>query len=197
MREKYQDLSLVSVGEGGNTYLQKIQEGFFEKYLSGDLILDIGNAGMVGYATILKNATGIDLDFPGYDGRTLPFNSGSIDGIWASHVLEHIPDYTNALRDWHRVLKVGAHMAIIVPHMHYYERKERPPSKWNGDHRRFYTPARLLREIEESLSFDGYRICHLRQNCNESMNYQEMQADEHSPGPYEIECVIKKIASIE
>jgi len=190
---RYRDITTVNVGECSSTYAQKIASGFFEKYLSGDLILDIGNKGSDNFATILEGAIGVDLDYPNYDGRILPFESESVDGIWASHVLEHIPDYVNAIREWHRVLKIGGHMVICVPHMFLYEKKMHPPSNWNESHVRFYTPARLLREIEETLPLNVFRIEALNENYAPGINYAELPIDQHNPGPYEIQCVIKKI----
>ena len=51
----------------------------------------------------------------------LPFADGSVDGIWASHVLEHIAiaDVPRALAEWLRVLRPNGRVIIRVPNFDY------------------------------------------------------------------------------
>lgn len=179
--------------EAANNFDRRQREGFFEKYLSGNAILDIGyRGGDPDSEPITERAIGIELDYPGYDGKTLPFPSGSQDAVFASHVLEHIEDWSGALSDWYRVLKIGGHLIIAVPHRDLYERKAWLPSRFNEDHKRFYTPARLLEEIEEALPVGGYRIRSLK-DIDEGFDY-EISPEQHGTGCYEIELVLQKIA---
>jgi len=179
--------------ESKATYAEKINSGFFEKYFSGEIILDIGYKGSNTNADpILPKAIGIDIDYPGYDGKILPFSTGSVDTVYTSHCLEHIADYSGAILEWFRVLKIGGYLIIIVPHMYLYERRQFLPSKWNLDHKRFYTPARLIREVEETISVEKYRVVSLKDNWNENYNYSG-NIEEHAHGPYEIELVLVKI----
>jgi SAM-dependent methyltransferase len=180
------------LAEAKHTYTDKADAGFFDVYLSGDLVLDIGyKGGGQNCIPILPKATGVDLDFPGYDGITLPFDDGTVDAVYSSHCLEHIPDYTNAFLDWMRVLKIGGYMVIVVPHMHLYEQKLYLPSDRNRFHKRFYTPSRLLREIEETLHPSCFQVCHLRENRNQDFDYWSNK-DVHPAAPYEIEVVLRK-----
>jgi len=161
----HEDLS--GLIEGASTYRERIESGFFQSYMSGGVVLDIGyKGGNENAVPIFKDAIGVDLDYPGYNGRVLPFNDNYADTIFSSHVLEHISDYCGAFMEWLRVVKVNGYIVIIVPHMHLYERKNYPPSRHNMDHKRFYTPARLLREIEESIDIARYQVVHLRENRN-------------------------------
>jgi hypothetical protein len=186
------DSSEALVGpEARKTHNKRFKTGFYEKYMTGTG-LDVGFSGYgKGVVPILPGATGVDLDFPGYDGRTLPFPDNSQDYIFTSHVLEHIPDYRHVLRDWHRVIKTGGHVVINVPHQFLYEKRTYLPSAWNRDHKRFYTPGSLLKEIEEALVPNTYRIVHLRDNDDDFM--YDIPPEKHSSGCYEIECVIRKI----
>jgi SAM-dependent methyltransferase len=179
-------------GEPTNTFLLKLTNGFFEKFMSGAVILDIGyKGGNPAAVPILPHATGVDLDYPGYDGIHLPFADASVDTVFASHVLEHIVDYRSAVRDWFRTLRMGGFIVCVVPHQFLYEKKREPPSRWNGDHKRFYTPGSLLREFEESLPPNGYRVRHVFDN---DLGYlYEIGPERHAAGSYEIELVIEKI----
>ena len=178
--------------EAARSYQRRVESGFFAKYLSGENILDIGYRGADRTSVpIVENAIGIDLDFPGYDGVHLPFADNSQDTVFSSHCYEHIGDYGVALRDWYRVLRIGGYMVVFVPHKYLYERKSTVPSFFNSDHKRFYTAASLLREFEESLPANGFRIRHLADN-DFGLDYST-PIGEHARGCYEIELVIEKI----
>lgn len=179
--------------EAGKTIETKHLNGFVDRYLSGANILDIGYRGYLHNAVpIVPQAIGIDLQYPGYDGKTLPFEDESQDAVFSSHCLEHIEDYKGALREWHRVLRVGGFMLISVPHQFLYEKRPGPPSRWNVDHKRFYTPASLMLEVESALLPNTYRLRHLIDN-DLGFTYSS-PPDVHSGGCYEIEMVLEKIA---
>lgn len=170
---------------------RRIREGFFDKYMQGNG-LDIGYRGSIQDAEpVAPNAIGIEMDYPGYDGRTLPFDDQSQDFVYNSHCLEHIVDYKQPIREWFRVLKVGGYLIITVPHQFLYEKKADKPSRYNGGHHRFYTPAKLMKEIEESLEPNTYRLRYL-QDCDEGFDYT-IPPEQHSHGEYQIELVIQKI----
>lgn len=179
--------------EARKTYAAKLHDGFIDKYLSGAAILDIGYRG---YETdvlpIVPQAIGIDLDYPGYDGRTLPFPDHSQDAVFSSHCLEHADDCRVAIFEWFRVLKTDGFLIIAVPHKYLYERRLMPPSRWSPDHRRFFTPATLLLRIEDALTPNSYRVRHLADN---DFGYvYSIPPDQHPGGCYEIELVVQKIA---
>ena len=176
--------------ETAKSLARRQESGFLDRYCSGRGI-DIGFRGEIPDASPLPGAIGVELDYPGYNGRTLPFEDGSLDFVYSSHCLEHITDWLHTLRDYLRVLKVGGHLVIAVPHQFLYEKKRNLPSRYNGDHKRFYTPAVLLTELEVALPPNSYRVRHM-QDCDQGFDYSILP-DRHSCGEYEIECVIQKI----
>jgi SAM-dependent methyltransferase len=181
-----------ATGEASRTFKEKLRNGFFSAYMSGEVIIDVGFRGQYqNPVPILPHAIGVDLSFPGYDGTTLPFSDSSIDAVYSSHMLEHVIDYRATIRDWHRVVRIGGFIVCIVPHQFLYEKKRTPPSLWNADHKRFYTPASLLREFEESLEPNSYRARHLR-DSDEGYTY-DIGPEGHPGGGYEIELVVQKI----
>ena len=178
--------------QAAQNWPRRWREGFIQKYLSGAAVLDIGYRGEFADAEpITDQAIGIDLDYPGYDGKTLPFAEASQDAVFASHVLEHIVDWADALADWYRVLKIGGFLIVAVPHRDLYERKSKLPSRFNDDHKRFYTPGSLLQEIETALPVGGYRIRSLR-DIDDRFDYT-IPPERHAAGSYEIELVVEKI----
>ena len=72
-------------GEVSKDFVRRLRDGFFSRYLSGEKVLDIGFRGYEGSAPILPHAIGIDLDFPGYDGITLPFPEESVDAVFSRY----------------------------------------------------------------------------------------------------------------
>lgn len=152
--------------------------------------IDIGYGKQYGYEPF-ADFKGVDQDYPGYDGLNLPFDDGSLRTVHASHVLEHMLHPTLTLKEWFRVLSTGGHMIITVPHKFLYEKRINLPSRWNRDHKRFYTPAILLAEIQLALTPNSYRVIYCRDN-DWNFDYT-IPPDQHSQGCYEIECVIQKI----
>lgn len=165
---------------------------FFGEYLGGQG-LDIGFRGSLGDSaeTVVPGAIGVDRDYPGYNGKALPFPDETQDFVYSSHCLEHLKDPIGAIKEWYRVLKIGGHMIITVPHRDLYEKKLFRPSTWNAGHKRYYTPATLLLEIEGALKINSYRLRYL-QDCDEGYDYS-IGPDKHAAGEYQIECVIEKI----
>jgi SAM-dependent methyltransferase len=57
-----------------------------------------------------------EADFALGSGESLPFRSGTFDGVIMLDVLEHVPSEDLALREVDRVLKQGGKLVISVPH---------------------------------------------------------------------------------
>ena len=180
-------------GEAGRTLNVKLRNGFFSTYLAGEVTIDVGYRGAFADAVpILPHALGVDLDYPGYDGKKLPFPDDSVDTVYSSHMLEHVADPATTIRDWHRVTRLGGFIVCVVPHQFLYEKRRSMPSSWNADHKRFYTPGSLMREFETYLQPNTYRVRHLSDN-DEGYTYG-IGPETHSGGGYEVELVVQKIA---
>ena len=180
-------------GEAGRSYRERLRSGFYERYCGGRTILDVGFSGYENPEgkTGVPGAIGIDINYPGYDGVTLPFADASVDTVFSSHCLEHIVADHAVIRDWHRVLKIGGFIVCIVPSQALYEMKRFLPSLWNTDHKRMYSPSSLLASFETALDVNSYRVRHLAEN-DRGYHY-EIGPDTHPQGRYEIELVIEKI----
>ena len=173
------------------SWTNKYDSGFLQKYCSG-AGLDIGGAGYLqNVHAITPLSQIIGLDYPNYNGYELPFQENSIDFIFSSHCLEHIEDPLRAIKSWFRVTKKRGFIVVVVPHRDLYEKKLTLPSRWNADHKRFYTASSLLKEIEDSLPINSYRIRHLLEN-DEGHDYTD-GPDVHGRWNYEIEVVIQKL----
>lgn len=177
--------------ESRKTYEEKLHNGFFSKYMSGNGC-EIGYSGYLpNVIPILENCIGYDLNTPGYNGEVIPAIDNYYDYLYSSHCLEHIGDYKNAIKEWIRVVRPGGYIITIVPHRDLYEKKLHLPSRFNGDHKRFYTPASLLKEFEESLPINSFRVEHLKDN---DKGHVYTDASEiHGRWLYEIELVIRKL----
>ena len=84
------------------------------------------------------------------------FASKSMDFVFSSHLLEHIEDTQKTLEEWWRVVKVGGHLCLYLPHKDLYPRVGTPEDKaeWNEWAKKFDTgdkkvPASALKELAE------------------------------------------------
>ena len=178
--------------ESRKTYRRRCESGFWERFVPGPLVLDIGFRGGISDALpILPGAIGIELGYPGYDGLHLPWPDGGVDCICSSHVLEHVMPTGDYLREWFRVLRTGGTMILMVPHAYLYERRLTvPPSRWSPEHLFAVTPATLLTAVEEALAPNSYRILHLA-DADDGYDYS-LPPESHPTGALEIELVICK-----
>lgn len=62
------------------------------------------------------------------------FASGSFSSVFSSHLLEHIEDTGDTLREWWRVVKVGGYLVLYVPHKDFYPNIGSPGSNHNHIH---------------------------------------------------------------
>lgn len=123
--------------------------------------------------------------------------------VYASHILEHMRDPQEALRNWFRILKPGGHLIVCVPHRDLYEKRERKPSVWNphtreggGGHLWFFLPdldanedtMSFRRVLEDSLI--GGKIVDFR--VVDAGYNRSLPVDVHPVGEYAIEAVILK-----
>ncbi|MBU0752368.1 MAG: methyltransferase domain-containing protein [Gammaproteobacteria bacterium] len=70
------------------------------------------------------------------------FADGSADSVFSSHLLEHIADWQAALREWWRLVKVGGHLVLYLPHADLYPRIGQPGA--NPDHKHDFTPDDIV-----------------------------------------------------
>lgn len=91
----------------------------------------------------------------------IQFAEQSFDLIYCSHVLEHVPDDRQALREFHRILKPGGYAVILVPITtdHTFEDPsvtdpvERERRFGQHDHVRCYGP-----DVRERIAEAGFSV---------------------------------------
>jgi SAM-dependent methyltransferase len=81
-------------------------------------VVDIG----CGTTKQVSDAIGVDLEpMPGVDivadvESGLPFDTASIDHVFAIHVLEHLSDLVGVMRELHRILRPTGVLHVLTPH---------------------------------------------------------------------------------
>jgi predicted SAM-dependent methyltransferase len=170
---------------------RRIKELFFDKYITGQGV-DIGCGRLYGYSDdnrVHESAIAHDKDMCDAHDMSI-FEDEKFDYIYSSHVLEHLEDPCKAIKNWFRISKNGGFLIIVVPSKYRYEKKESLPSRWNGDHKRFYTITTLASEIENALIPNSYTIEYIK-DCYEDYDWN-LPPEVHSVGEYQIECVVRK-----
>jgi ADP-heptose:LPS heptosyltransferase len=111
-----------------------------------------------------------------HTGENLPmFADGSLDYVFSSHCLEDLGDTEAILKEWWRVLKVGGHLVLYLPHKDLYPNVGQPGA--NPAHIHDFVPDDIL------------TICRKNFCCRLIRNDTHAEADEYS-----FELVIQKKA---
>jgi SAM-dependent methyltransferase len=106
-----------------------------------------------------RNAPGADLRLLEPDG-SLPLEHASVDLVWCSEVLEHVPDTAHVLLEARRVLRPGGRLLATVP---FHGRVKaaliallRFDAHFDplGQHVRFYTRGSLARTLDRAAFAD-------------------------------------------
>ncbi len=92
--------------------------------------------------------------------EALPFDDGSLDFVYSSHLLEDYFDWTPILREWVRVLKPGGKLIVLIPDVSLWAAAIRRGQTPNCSHRHegtvgelsFYAEKLKLRVIEDRLT---------------------------------------------
>ena len=127
----------------------------------------------------------------------------SFNTVYASHILEHLPDPVEALRNWWRVLKPSGMLLIMVPHRDLYEKKLTHPSRWNprdreggGGHLTFWLPD--VAEAPDTLSLietiqKAIPACYVHEFrvVDDGYDYS-LPVDVHPVGEFAIEIALQK-----
>jgi SAM-dependent methyltransferase len=179
----------LTTGETTKAKSRRIREGFFDIYCTGRG-LDIGFGGDL----IVENADGFDFEHG--DGQVLKnIDDEAYDFVYSSHTIEHLPDPSEAIKNWFRVLKPGGYLIVYLPHRDLYEKKKTLPSRFNPTHLNYF----LLDQDEEpdtigivpliKRTLTGYEIIYAK-DCSEGHTITDPLI--HSDGEYSIEVVVKK-----
>lgn len=101
---------ILELGAGSKPHLYYLKHSFdeyhltdFNKDMLDKIIIDESKLGSSKVVICVQDAT--NLSYP----------DQHFDRLIASHLLEHLADYPNVLREWYRVLKPGGLMTIVLP----------------------------------------------------------------------------------
>jgi ubiquinone/menaquinone biosynthesis C-methylase UbiE len=144
----------------------------------GERVLDLG-CGAGRFVAALRqagaDAIGVDLaegalerarrNVPGADcsATTETIPDSSVDVVWCSEVIEHVPDTAALLSEARRVLKTGGRILVTTPS---YDLPRRVPIallRWDahfdplGQHVRFYS-RRSLARVLTTFAFEGVEV---------------------------------------
>jgi ADP-heptose:LPS heptosyltransferase len=91
------------------------------------------------------------------------FSSRSCDGVFSSHLLEHIPyeNVPNTLREWTRVIKDGGHLMLYLPDEDEYPKVGHKYA--NADHKWDINYAKLMSQmdkVERGWDLIDYQVRH-------------------------------------
>lgn len=97
------------------------------------------------------------------------FADKSVDAVFSSHLLEHIEDYKNALKEWFRVVKVGGYLCLYLPHKNFYPNIGQEGA--NPDHKHDFLPDDIIKAMK---SIGGWDLVE-NQERNQGQEYSFFQ----------------------
>ena len=109
-----------------------------------------------------RNVEGADLRALGADGA-IPLEDASVDLVWCSEVLEHVPDTAALLSEARRVLRTGGRLLLTTPSHDLPRRALIALLRFDahvdplGQHVRFYS-RRSLARVLDTFAFEDVRI---------------------------------------
>ena len=109
-----------------------------------------------------RNVPGADLRALGADGE-IPLEDSSVDLVWCSEVLEHVPDTAGLLSEARRVLRTGGRLLVTTPSHDLPRRvliallRFEPHFDPLGQHVRFYS-RRSLTRVLETFAFEDVHV---------------------------------------
>ena len=138
---------------------------------AGRFVAALGEAGADAVAAELaeaalerarRNVPGADLRRLGAEGE-VPLEDSSVDLVWCSEVLEHVPDTAGLLSEARRVLRTGGRLLVTTPSYDLPRRALIALLRWEqhadplGQHVRFYT-RRSLTRVLEAFAFEDVHV---------------------------------------
>lgn len=104
------------------------------------------------------------------DIQNIPYQDNTFTCIISSHVLEHIPDYKKALKEFYRILKPGGRAIILIPALRYlrktFEEEQintpelRQRYYKQNDHLRYFSVPDFFNAMEEV----GFKVLREHEN---------------------------------
>lgn len=102
--------TVLEVGAGTGEHLPHVRHRFDEYFLT-----DLNPTRLDEARSLLPDETAARVTVRSEDATRLDFADASIDRLIACHILEHLPNPHAVLREWHRVVRPGGVLSILLP----------------------------------------------------------------------------------
>jgi len=172
-----------------NALLPAVDDGLFEKYITTEKILDVKLAAH-NRTAIVPLASLVTVQRDQTDYTSLHIDS-PFDTVIVPNVLEDMNYPLSLIAFAYGRLEVGGHLIISVPHRDLYERRLSPPGNFDKAHQNFYTPERLLLQVQAACGINSVRL-RFAKDYDWSHNYDDLTTA-HAKGGYSTLVVLEKI----
>ncbi len=103
--------TILEVGAGSGHHFPQVKKTF-SKYILTD---SSQNMLAIAAGKYSKEITAGLIEVDHQDATALSYADNSVDRLIATHVLEHLPNPVNVLKEWNRVVKPGGLISIVLP----------------------------------------------------------------------------------
>lgn len=101
---------ILEVGAGTCEHLKFVRHKF-ENYIVSDIDESTLSEGLAK----IKQFNIENISIATHSANILPYEDNTFDRVIATHILEHLTNPHEALKEWKRVLKVGGTLSILIP----------------------------------------------------------------------------------
>jgi ubiquinone/menaquinone biosynthesis C-methylase UbiE len=103
--------TILEVGAGTGHHFPHVQKTF-STYIMTDASTEMLAIAAEKYSKEISLGL---LEIDQQDATALSYSDSNVDRLIATHVLEHLPDPVNVLKEWNRVVRPGGLISIVLP----------------------------------------------------------------------------------
>ena len=161
-----------------------------KKYATGPNVLEVRTDQTPSRVSLIEDSVVVNVKLAEAWHHRLLVDDESQDLVLAMFVLEYVNDFSAALTDWFRAVRIGGHLVIAVSHKEFQNRTISFTFPRHILPLRAYTSKMLLMELESSLDYKSYSLREFKED--DELYDRSLPPEQRARGIYDILMVLRK-----